>query len=615
MTETTGQESVGALVRRLESEYVSGQTLSSKYVTTSLYDDVNKIYAYLESKHTSGDTDSLGRDKPFFNICTAARNIWFRATDIDRKDIKVRATKSEDVILQYVATAILQDWMRRENFGQFLNDWGINSAGFNESVVKFVEKDGRLIPSVVPWIRLICDPINFADNPKIEILELSEAQLYKNKNYNQDKVDELCSAVTTRKTVEGTNKDNKTGYIRLYEVHGEFSQATYNEAKGLPVKDGDEDIYFQQIHVISFVANDQDGYDDFTLYCGKENDPYMLTALLPEIDGSIALRGSVKNLFEAQWMANHSAKSIKDQLDLASKLIFQTSDGNFVGQNALSSIENGDILIHAPNQPITQVNNGSHDVTSQQNFGSMWKALGNEINGISESMLGANPPSGTAWRQTEALLGESHSLFEIMTENRGLSVEQMLRRFVLPFIKRKLNNSKEIVTTLEAHGIDKIDAMYVKKEATKRMIDKDIEAILNGQEPSQDLTGAMSEVQGELSTGGSQRFLKPSDISEKTWKVIMKDMEWDLECDVPGENVNKDALTTLNTLLATITDPVRAQALETPKGKIVFNKILELTGTVSPVELSEVSAQPSPIQPTAMAPNASVGAVRNVPVV
>lgn len=604
MAEISDVQSIGGLVRQLESEYVSGQTLSSKYVQTSLYDDVSKIYAYLESKHTTGDTDSLGRDKPFFNVVLAARNIWFRSTDIDRKDIKIRATKSSDVINQYVATALIQDWMRKENFGQFLNDWGINSAGFNESVVKFVEKDGRLIPSVVPWVRIICDSINFKDNPKIEILEVTESQLRKNKNYDQDMVNDLCSAISTRKTVEGAQKDNKSGYIRIYEVHGEFSQAVYNQAKGLEIKDGDDDIYFQQIHVISFVANKTSEYEDFTLYCGKEKDPYILTALLPEIDGSIALRGAVKNLFETQWMVNHSVKSIKDQLDLASKLIFQTSDGTFVGQNALSSIETGDILIHRINEPLTQVANVSHDTVQTQNFGSMWKSLGNEINGISEQMLGATAKSGTAWRQTEALLQESHSLFEIMTENKGLVVEQMFREYVIPFLKRKLNNSKEIVAMLSDHGIDKIEAMYVKKEATKRMIDKDIEAILNGEPPTQDLTGATQGVKEEMSSMGSQRFLKPSEVSDKTWKDIFKDMEWDLEIDVTGENTDKDAMTTLNTLLTIITDPVRSQALETPKGKLVFNKILELTGTVSPIELSEVSSIPSPIQPSALpAPN------------
>lgn len=583
------EQSIGELVRIAERNYISGQTLSSKYVSTSFSEDVAKVYAYLESKHTSGDIDSLGRDKPFFNIVLAARNIWFRATDIDRKNIKVKATKVSDTLIQYIATAFLQDWMRRENFGQFLNDWGINSAGFNETVCKFVEQDGRLIPSVVPWNRLICDCVNFNDNPKIEVLELTEAQLRQRKNYNQDMVEKLCDAQRPRETLEKQRKDNKTGYIKLYEVHGNLplSHLTNNPK--------DDDTYVEQIHVISYVESKEESeYEDFTLYAGREKNPYILTALLPEVDGSISLRGSVKSLFEAQWMVNHTAKAIKDQLDLASKLIFQTSDGNFVGQNALTSIENGDILIHADGKPLTQIANTSHDIASLQAFGTQWKAIGNEITGVSESMLGANPPSGTAWRQTNQLLAESHSLFEIMTENKGLAVEQMLRQFVIPFIKKKLNNSKEIVATLDAHGIAKIDAVFVNSEAIKRMMNKDIQSILNGQHPQQDMKGATGEVQNQLSIQGSQRFFKPSDIDSKTWKDIFKDLEWELECDITGEDApDKDDLTTLTTVLQTIASNPRV--LYDPNAKLIFNKILSVAGGMSPLELTD--SQPFTVPP------------------
>src|SRR5438067_1726913 len=92
----TESNDVGQLVREMESNFISGLgTLTSKYVTNDLYDDISKIYAYLESKHWTGETDSLNRDKPFFNIVLSARNIYYRATDIDRKNVTVKATKTK----------------------------------------------------------------------------------------------------------------------------------------------------------------------------------------------------------------------------------------------------------------------------------------------------------------------------------------------------------------------------------------------------------------------------------------------------------------------------------------------------------------------------------------
>ena len=587
--------SIGGLVRKAETDFISGGgTLSSKYVTTDLYEDINKIYAYLESKHTTGETDSMGREKPFFNIVIAARNIWYRATDIDRKNIKLKASNSKQVIPAFIGSIDLKEWMQEEDYGSFLNRWGLELATFNDSVVKFVESEGKLHIIVMPWNRLIVDSIDFANNPKIEILELTEAQLRKRKGYDKDMVEKLCNAIQARTLTDGQRQDNKNNYIKLFEVHGELPLSN------LTGKEKDCDEYVQQMHVISFVAGKEKGdWDDYTLLSGREEkDPYMLTSLIPTTDGSISLNGSVKNLFEAQWMMNHTVKSIKDQLDLASKLIFQTSDGNFVGQNALSAIESGDILIHATNQPLTQVNNNSHDITSLQAFGNQWKALSSEINGISESMLGNTAPSGTAWRQVEALLNESHSLFELMTENKGLCIERMLRERIIPFWKKKLKNRKELSATLDAHDISRIDSMYIKGEVAKRVNSKMVDSIIEGKEISPEeqdqlVQSEQSSIQDSLSSLGNQRFFVPSEMTDKTWHDILGMLD-KVEVDVTGENTDKDAATTLNTLLMFFAKK-QGQPM-TPEEKLVINKILNLTGTVSPLELSSIPQTP-PIQP------------------
>jgi hypothetical protein len=596
----TENDPVGELVREMETAFTSGSGVqTSKYVHVDLYEDINKIYAYLESKHTFGDTDSLGREKPFFNISKAARNIHYRATDIDRKNINIKPSKESDTVAAFLATIHLQKWMRKSDFGTFLNTWGIELAGFNDAVVKFVESDGDLHCMVVPWSRLIVDPINFNANPKIEILELTEAELYQRKGYDQDMVEKLCDALESREQTDGTKKDSKSNYIKLYEVHGNLPLSY------LTGKEKDEDTYVQQMHVISFVASKEKGkYDDFTLYSGKEaTDPYMLTSLLPSTDGSISLDGSVKTLFEAQWMVNHSVKQIKDTLDIASKLIFQTSDATFVGRNVLSAIESGDIMIHKVNEPLTKVNNDKTDITSQMNFGSMWKSLGSEQVGISESMLGNTAPSGTAWRQVEALLQESHDLFELMTENKGLDVERMLRKFVIPFVKKKMDTKDEIAATLEDHQISKIDAIYIPKAAVRRFNDRTFDQLEQAaSNPNMPLPTPFDPqveqdaVKQDLGAQGNQRFFTPDELGDKTWKEIVNRVfdEGELEVDITGEAIDKQTMfTTLNTALQVVANPTFAN---NPAAQLLVNKALSATGVVSPIELSNLP-KPQPVPP------------------
>jgi len=588
------------IVRKAEQDDIRGKTTISKYVTFSLRENIEKIDAYLNSKHTSGETDSLDREKPFFNIVTAAVNIWYRATDIDRKNIRVRASREEHYMLAFTAEVLLKEWMKKTSFGQFLNEWGRVLSRYGSAVCKFVEKEGELFSEIVPWNRLICDPVDFENNVKIEKLWLTPAQLRKRKEYDEGMVERLLDDITTRTTMDGARKDNKSEYIPVYEVHGELPLSYLTD------DEDDDDTFVQQMHVITFFETKDEpsnrGFADYSLYSGKESKcPYMMTHLIAE-DGRTMGIGAVEHLFEAQWMVNHNAKLIKDQLDLASKLIFQTSDGNFVGQNALNSIETGDILIHSANQPLTQINN-TPNITSLQGYMSQWKELGNEVTGVSESMMGENPPSGTAWRLTQALLQESHSLFEMMIENKGLYIEEMLREWVIPNLKKKMNTSEEISTILEDHQVIQLDSRYVPNEAVRRVNDKiknDIlnktpQDILDGNMFSQDTQAGMiqdetAQIQGELNSFGNQRFLKPSDISNKTWKQLLKDFEWKLDIDVTGENQDKEALVqTLTTVLQTIA--ANPAVLQDPNAKLIFNRILETVGGLSPIELSQTPAQ------------------------
>ena len=70
--------------------------------------------------------------------------------------------------------------------------------------------------------------------------------------------------------------------------------------------------------------------------------------------------------------------------------------------------------------------------------------------------------------------------------------------------------------------------------------------------------------------------------------------------EITNENRDKSAvLQTLATVMQTLaTNPM---ILNDPNARLVFNKILNETATVSPLELSSVSANPSPV-PTASPP-------------
>lgn len=587
------ENSIGALIREQEDNFIRGNTQISKYVNFSMHDTLEKIEAYANSKHISGEYDSQGREKPFFNIVVAAMNIWYRATDIDRKNIKFVPTTNKSVILAFVANVMLQNWMNDNRWGQFLNEWGRALAKYGSSVTKFVKNSSGLHSSVVAWNRLIVDSVDFEGNPKIEILELTEAQLYgriTTHGYDPDAVGSLCTALKARETIDKRKKDNKNDYIKLYEIHGKLSK------EFLTGGEDDKNVYVQQMHVISFVGTKngrKTEYQDFTLFAGEEEkDPYMIGHLIKEDSRSLAI-GSVENLFQGQWMTNHAKKSIKDTLDISSKIIFQTPDTHFVGRNIITDFESGDIFVHSPNMPLTKIENAKPDAQQWENFAVAWQNLGQEITATPDALRGTTPVSGTPYGTTALIAGQANSLFELMTENKGLHIQDMMTEWVIPYIKTRLKHKDEIVAILDDAGIQEIDTMYIPSEAIKRYNAQATEAILNGNIPSPyQPQQAMQAIQQQNATQGNARFFVPSDVDDMTWEEVFSDFEWDsIRVEVTNEQYDKQAmLQVLNTVMTTIAS--NPAILQNPNAMQLFSAIMRETGAISPIQLSTSNILP-----------------------
>jgi hypothetical protein len=120
-----------------------------------------------------------------------------------------------------------------------------------------------------------------------------------------------------------------------------------------------------------------------------------------------------------------------------------------------------------------------------------------------------------------------------------------------------------------------------------------------------DMNALQNSIQQGLNTNGGQRFIKPSDIPTKTWKdIIFKDFEFEADVDITGENHDKQAvMSALSGVLTIIAS--NPAILADPNAQLIFTKIVNETGVLSALELSQIK------QPTAM----PVGGVGAVPVV
>lgn len=585
-------KTIGELVRDMEENDQSGETTLSRYVKQNMRADIDKTEAYYNSQQISGNTDADGRPKPFKNICYPAVNIWYRATSRTPNSLYFKASNEKQQITALLATIKLHEWMEKANFGQFLNNWGHTLAKHGSAIPEIVEQGGELHCRVLDWNTLLVDSIDFDGNIKIKKLWYTPAQLKQNKSYDQKMVDDLLENLAVREIANGTKKDNKAGYILVYEVHGELPLSN------LTHKEEDKNEYVSQMHAISFQAKKENAneYNEYCLFSGREKKcPMMITHLL-EQEGQTYVGGAVKNLFQAQWIVNDSEKMMRDQLLIASKIFFQGSDPDMAGANFFSSIDNGEYLHHKPNEPMTRVST-TPDIGAIQSWQERWQQFGNQVNGIADAMT-QQAKSGTAWRQVQAQLIEAHSLFEKMGQTKDLYLKQIAREYIVPFFKKQLiGDSKPISKILEAHEIKQIDSRYLSGETTRRLEKKKKDTILSGQiyDPAmegQDMAGIGAQVQGELT--GNQRFVYPKEVD---WATELKDLDWD-NLELVTESDSQDIQQQMATYQTALQFLISLQGRPmTDDEQMIFNNLISLTGTISPLQLNQGAKAPQITQP------------------
>ncbi|KKU34558.1 MAG: hypothetical protein UX48_C0031G0006 [Candidatus Azambacteria bacterium GW2011_GWB1_46_27] len=160
-------------------------------------------------------------------------------------------------------------------------------------------------------------------------------------------------------------------------------------------------------------------------------------------------------------------------------------------------------------------------------------------------------------------------------------MEEIIKNVVVPFFKKKLNNTKEVALVLESEELQRFDDLALPAE-----LENELKRI-GGTPTIEELTGNIQQRNAQL---GMIRFVTPG---ATTWKEYFKDLEDDIEVVVTNENLNKETtMTTLTTVLQTIAQ--NPAILQAPVAKRLFAKILETTGEVSPIELQSMAIPQMP---------------------
>lgn len=569
---------------------------------------IKTIEFYSNSKYLNGQLDELGREKPFMQILNAICDVENTAKDLDTKDINVTSDDGNHYMESFMLSKDIQVWMKEADFGKTLNDMrDIHTRYGSLLVKKCIEKDEdtgeKILKLELPeWKNTLTDQVNIVQGAIVETHWMTAVEISKMTEWkNVDKVmDKLKNSGSSKR-------------VPIYEVRGEFSQATYKDCEGLKYTPKDEQTFSYQLYYIAGNPVESGNIDTLEvltpLYWEDDTERvYKYLARKPRAGRAFGV-GVFEEGEEAQVWTNDTVLKQYRAMEYTTKVIGQSASKKLKGRNLLTETDDGTILEHEENKPITALTLlPSGGLQQYGNLLAQWYAQLEKTTSAYSAQRGDTPPSGTPFRLQATVLQQSSSVFKTLQQEMGIFVTEIFEDWVMPYLRTKLNKEHILAYEFSPEELKEID----KNFSTRKANDKAIEMILGKPIPGKfewhydedgvrykvpvyDNSGGKIVTQEDFDAwlNGADEFIKQTKGSRfiDIPKNFYKDLEAKVTINVTGEQRNKAAtLESLNNMLTILaTNPALTQD---PIMSQILTKILELSGAgISPINISSAISE------------------------
>lgn len=583
-------------LNQLIGDYADESIMIAPGLSFNQYETLKMIEFYSNSEYLNGDKDELGRDKPFFNIVNANVDVSVVATDLDTKDIQIQGTDKDSFIKAFLLSKAAKAWMRETNYAKHLNERNETRARYGGVVIKKTESAGKLKIDVVPWKNLITDPVDLVGGIIVEKHYMSPSELSKKQGVWDNVKDAMKLATTKRATTKGAESEATDKRVPIYEIHGEFPVAVYKECMG---EAAEQDDYYNYERYIFIVAGDSERPQVVLWSDIEKENPYKY---LPWkiVHGRALGKGVVEEGEQAQIWANDSIISEKNVMELAGKVMVQTSSKRYAGRNIFTEVDNGTIFEVEDGRPLQRVEVTPNSLPVYQNLIQRWQSQYDRSAAITDALRGETPPSGQAFRLAALVTQQSSSQFDYRREEAGIFEKEVWTDWIIPHLIKKLSKKQTLALEFDNNELFKIDDAFINHLVAKEIVKQNRRGFYV---PPEEIETTKENIRQQLITTGQHRFIEVPD-------GFFKDVTLKVDVITTGEQKNKSAmLESMSTIFQQVSSSYNPQTgqfmiLEDPVLAEIFYQMVEAAGTpISPVTIATRNQKQATMgQPTPMAP-------------
>lgn len=537
-------------------------------LTFNQYDLLNRIYFYYYSKFQTGEIDSDGDRKYFFNIVKNPCKVFSKSIDFDTKNIRLLTTGGGDPLKTWFMERDLKYWMRDQEFGKVLNRIFKELPIFGSVVLKII--DGEIY---------FVDLRNFVIEQQTDCLENSnyiiELHNYTIPEFRKVAKQMKWDSKKVNETVDLFRKMKDTSHIRVFERYGDVEGETDGAPNGNWEyrrefwADVGVDEYDQWNNLTAPKKGVQLGSDIWT---PEQTENTYWEFHTDKMGGRWLGLGVVETLIEPQIKQNEIANQQSKTSYWASLRLFFSQDPKMSG-NLLTEKHNGDVI--TGDAPITQIDMADRNLAFFNQETQKWLSNRDELTFSYDVVQGERLPAGTPLGSANIAMSQTLSYFEGIQEDIALSIKEMLYEVIIPQFEK--DSSAEHTLRLVGQDLDKyidmVKNQMVFEELVRMIVDNTSKFPTN---EDRDVKGiAISESIKQ----GKEKILT-------VLKGYYKDVKYDVDIDITGESIDTRVrqATIFSILQAVTADPTMTK--DPVKRKILY--MMMENGGISPDDIFDV---------------------------
>lgn len=513
---------------------------------------LEQIYFYYLSRFKTGDIDTEGDKKYFYNIVKTPCKVMTKMIDFDTKHIRILSEAGTNPHITWFFERDLKQWMKEVEFGKVLNRIFRELPIFGTVVLKMIGDRPYFV-----------DLRNFIVNPAADSLE--ETPIIERHYYTPDGLKKVGKQLGWKNIDQAIEQyrdmDKKGKFICVYERYGEIYRYKSN---------GEREVSNRRVVIADVGEDKRDRYTSETVphngvvLDDEEYDGYPYREFhLEKMPGRWLGIGVVEMLFDPQMRHNELANQMAKGTYWASLRLFQTAD-DATNINLSTDAINGQILNNS-GFPITPIDLTERNLAYFAQEFERWTRNRDETTFTFEIPRGERSPAGTTLGEIQILAQSAYNYFGHIQENVALDIKRFLFDDIIPSFQKKM--SKEHFLRLVGEDLEKINEILV---ATRTQAELFSFIARNGKLPLKEHFDIIKAVIEEKIKTGEEKILK---IPKETYKGI----KYKLEIDITGESKDTRVYTSalFAALQAITTDPT---ILQDPRKRKLFMKWMESVG-------------------------------------